>query len=289
MSNPGNTSGKPWPELLLFTAMLIMAGLLGWEARDLLWSLWSSSLVIGYTTLLLGAAGGMIRGQFLSSRGNAETAGGQGEAASGIVLLIPVIFLFGFSPVSLVFALLAALSLFSVFADRTRQNSGRRTSSLLHFLAVFPAGVFFIAFFSVHFGGFHLVHAVFLNSFFPLLPESLEAFQPAGLLFFFRDLIRLSLIDYWPFILASACSARPMLKSAWRGENPNFMLSPYKNVIRMHLMIFVIAICQGLGAPRIVLYITLAVYFLPNPFSKKQVETVVIPGNVTASSGSEVK
>src|SRR5689334_14356457 len=61
-------------------------------------------------------------------------------------------------------------------------------------------GLFLLAFFTVHYGGFHFGHSVFLNFFFPLLPG--PAGEPGLALYghVFRE--------YWPFVLVAAVAER---------------------------------------------------------------------------------
>jgi hypothetical protein len=55
------TAGASWRhplfDLAAFGLGLGLAGLLGWHAGDLVWSLWLASLVLGYATIVLGIAG----------------------------------------------------------------------------------------------------------------------------------------------------------------------------------------------------------------------------------------
>lgn len=41
-----------WPDAVAFVAVLAVAWWAGWNARDLVWSLWLSSLVVGYSTIV---------------------------------------------------------------------------------------------------------------------------------------------------------------------------------------------------------------------------------------------
>ncbi|HEY7773610.1 MAG TPA: DUF6498-containing protein [Marinagarivorans sp.] len=50
------------PELFAFGFGLLMAWVFDWHAADLIWSLWLSSLVLGYTTILSTIAGGVFVG-----------------------------------------------------------------------------------------------------------------------------------------------------------------------------------------------------------------------------------
>lgn len=51
------------PDALAFGIGLAVAYFLGWETKDLVWSLWLCSLVLGYLTLL-SAIGGFVYGGF---------------------------------------------------------------------------------------------------------------------------------------------------------------------------------------------------------------------------------
>ncbi|CAM2922595.1 DUF6498-containing protein [Rariglobus hedericola] len=61
-----------WPDALAFVAGLAIARFAGWNTGDLIWSLWLSSLVVGYTMIVWtifsrawGRAGEMLGGLFL--------------------------------------------------------------------------------------------------------------------------------------------------------------------------------------------------------------------------------
>lgn len=61
-----------WPDALAFVTGLAIAGLAGWGTGDLIWSLWLSSLVVGYSMIVWtifsrawGRAGEMLGGLFL--------------------------------------------------------------------------------------------------------------------------------------------------------------------------------------------------------------------------------
>ncbi len=113
---------------------------------------------------------------------------------------------------------------------------------------------FMLAFFSVHFGGFHFVHGIFLGVFFPLAPgepgpdavaaNAGRAFQTG-----------------WPLVLSTAVSMRGAFDQAGRAFTPQ---TPYVSVVRMHLLIFVFAGAQAVGLDQRWLYIVvLFFYFFP--------------------------
>lgn len=99
---------------------------------------------------------------------------------------------------------------------------------LINMLINFPAGIFMIAFFTIHFGGFHFVHGIFLNGFFPLLDDQPFGKTPAQTAVLFSDFIQISLKTYWPLIIASAASSFDVMINALKGQRHDFMLEPYK-------------------------------------------------------------
>lgn len=50
--NPIDTWASAWPDALAFSVGLAVAWWAGWNAGDLVWSLWLSSLVVGYSVIL---------------------------------------------------------------------------------------------------------------------------------------------------------------------------------------------------------------------------------------------
>jgi hypothetical protein len=91
--------------------------------------------------------------------------------------------------------------------------------------------LFMLGFFTVHFGGFHYVHGIFLGVFFPLAPgtSGFDAVIPNALL---------ALRTSWPLVLGSAIAMRGAFTRAAVEFKPE---TPYKSVIRMHFLIFVFA------------------------------------------------
>jgi Family of unknown function (DUF6498) len=115
--------------------------------------------------------------------------------------------------------------------------------------------LFMVAFFTVHFGGFHLVHGVFLNTFFPITPPgNHEPFD------YLRYLTR-AMAFGWPLVLGSLVSARGAFVKAGQGFNP---MGIYGNVVRMHLLIFVFAFAAAAELDQRWLYVVvLFFYFFP--------------------------
>ncbi len=178
-------------DLFIFLLGLGFALLQEWQIRELIWGLWLSSLLVGYTTILV-AMGGFLLGK------------------AKLPPKIPV--------------------------PRTATGRGLIALGLL-------------AFFSMHFGIFHLVHAIFVHQFFPLTADQGWLQVPAymaGLL---------------PFVGMMALGERDNLKKAL-GEFE--FGGAYANVVRMHLLIFFFAFADHVGLQaHVVFAVIYIVYFAP--------------------------
>jgi len=191
-------------DLLAFAGGLGMAWAFGWKAKDLVWSLWLSSLVVGYAILVVSIGRSAWRAAAKLER-------------YGTPLALGVPFL---------------------------------------------GAAFLLAFFTVHFGGFHFVHSVFLNLFFPVLDP--EEFPDASL---YLVVAR----QYWPFLVATLLAERGALLDAWNADidprtagRRDVLSAPYRNVVRMHLLIFFFFFASALGLDAFAVYaVVFAAYFFP--------------------------
>lgn len=140
---------------------------------------------------------------------------------------------------------------------------------------------FMVAFFTVHFGLFHLVHSVILNSFFPvvgsssgggLLPVEVyrEVFQrywwfvPLALVAE-RHAFRLKPLppEPPPTSVKAADIAQRKARNARLGLGVGAFL-PYKNVVRLHLLIFFFAAAKLAWLDGFFVYaLVYTVYFFP--------------------------
>jgi len=178
-------------DLFAFAGTVACATVFRWEARDVIWGLWISSLTVGYATIVS-----------TTVRGVRTVLGGYRA------------------------------------------------------LAVLGA-VGTLAFFTVHFGMFHFVHAVFLNGFFPLV-ESGDGFPD------FLGLVAESARSFWPLIVASFLSRLSnILPDSPAPPGKDSFAAPYGNVVRMHLLIFVFAGLHVADLSRLAILPVLAAYFFP--------------------------
>ncbi len=190
-----------WPDALAFAAGLLIAGLAGWDTGDLIWSLWLSSLVVGYAML--------------------------------------------------------AWAIFSRAWGRAGEMLG---------------GLFLLAFFTVHFGMFHVVHSMFLGQFFPLdgmrgsgTPDYVEVVTRYWIwvpVAFFAE--RAAFRKPPPRVLNTTSVKAADIDARKARDGGALMMKPYLNVIRLHLLIFFFAAAHALKWESFAVYaVVYAVYFFP--------------------------
>ena len=213
-----------WPDAVAFVIGLAVARWAGWNTGDLVWSLWLSSLVVGYATIVW-----MI-----------------GQPA-------------------------AALALAS-WRDRALVESNARM--LIVFWLLLAAGVaFFIAFFTIHFVGFHYVHSQILISFFPIDPGDGGRATNVRMSTYLEVARR-----YWIFLPSAFLAhraaflrkplslSRDMSLTSLGGSNKfgDLFGEPYRNVIRMHLLIFFFFFAHFARLENFAVYaVVYAAYFFP--------------------------
>src|SRR5882724_4728980 len=166
---------------------------------------------------------------------------------------------------------------------------GHRVTAILIGLVV---AVFFLGFFSLHFGAFHAAHAGILSGFFPLggMPKNafFSAFtNPVQL---WREAIHYVLPAYGAFLVPAIIAERKRVFASvsWAvnavrngihdqmaGNLVQFgmtqrkslhspFVDPYINVIRMHLLIFFFAFCHFLKVESVIVFgVVYFVYFFP--------------------------
>lgn len=229
------------PNLLAFAISLGIAYFLKWEVKDLVWSLWFCSLMLGYLTLLsyLGA---------------------------GAYVGLQVI----------------------------RQPDFDREKRLPSIVIGAAGGLFLLAFFSIHFGGFHAIHSAFLQSFFPVEGVPTDGFSGAFInppLLVIRA-FKYLFVPYGIFLVPTVLTEhnhifKPLVTVFTGFKNPEgeipavftgiagkadpgkhplgeTMLKPYLNVVKMHLLISFFAISYVLKINSFIVYAAVYfVYFFP--------------------------
>lgn len=233
---PRSKWSTAWYDAAAFAAGLALAWYQHWETKDLIWSLWLSSLLVGYAMILW-----MIFRPGLFLAFNAWRDRGRGEPVSP--------------------ARIAGLGAAYLFG-----------------------ALFLVGFFTVHFGMFHFVHSAFLSIFFPVDGSTpgqggaLPGLKVYGAVF----------LAYWPFVLIAAVAERqafrwpgakslvgsdpavtPEAIAARKARNAlsggmSGMMAPYRNVIRLHLLIFFFAFAHYAHIDTFAVYaVVYGVYFFP--------------------------
>jgi len=256
--------------LFFFIINFILAVYQQWSATDLLWSLWISSLTLGYAYILTAILGMLFRGDQLAKTSGEVKKNKSTSTAAGmnVFLFIAALFFFGLSLFTLIFFILVVLSVIISLSPDTKEKWGLaflpdQESVVSRFMIALPTAMFLLGFFSFHFIFFHFVHSIFLNGFFPLLNESPFGKTIDGTFRYFFDIIRLALHKYWMFILLSGMSRLTGYTQAFASRGVESMFIPYKNVVRMHITIFVLAFLSIAGISQQALYFVFIIYFLP--------------------------
>ena len=214
-----------WPDALGFVAVLSIAWWAGWNAGDLVWSLWLSSLVVGYSTIVW-----MIAQPAVEIGRNSAKA-------------------------------------------RELVDSNPRAMTAFWSILVIGA-LFFLAFFTVHFGMFHYIHSQILISFFPVeMGDGTLQSRTAGMATY-AEIVR----RYWPalpsaFLAHRAAFLRKPLSldgnlslTSFARDNKarNLFTEPYRNVMRMHALIFFFFFAHLMKLENFAVYaVVYAVYFFP--------------------------
>ena len=122
-------------------------------------------------------------------------------------------------------------------------------------IALLAFGAFLLAFFTVHFVGFHLGHSMFLRMFFPLDGVTEETSLD--------KVVVITLLMFWPFVVISIFDkTRNFVRDMREARAFNFF-APYAAVIKNHIMIFVVGFASVLLKENWMLWALLIFYFFP--------------------------
>ncbi len=262
-------------DIVVFAGTVAFAAYQNWTAKDIIWSLWISSLVLGYSFIIFSSLTIFLYDTARSSRNiKSSRKSSLGNTPPLFfnfnIIVLTLIFVRWSSPVKWLIilgsAVFAAMSL--LLKDRSLDSGEPALKNLVRralwrLFTYLPMVVFILGFFSVHFGFFHFIHSIFLNGFFPIIEVNPFGKTPNEMVVFFSDLIGRALSEYWPFIVFSAFSRiNDYGKALQKPGGPNMGL-PYVNVVRMHLMIFVFAALYALRLGSYAVYPVLFFYFFP--------------------------
>lgn len=254
-------------DMFLFGGTVALAWYEQWSAKDLVWGLWISSLVLGYSYILTSILGGLLRGDMAIIHGKEARRYDPVETGIGTILINIMITIAGYSffgkhNIVLLMILLCILSSLLTVGLILREGTGwayLMDNLFVRIIIVLPTSFFLFGFFSIHFLGFHWAHGAILSSIFPLNHTNPSGKDGR----FFEYLVGEAFRNYWSFILIGALSRLGLYKTAFQRYGINAMFYPYINVIRMHLMIFIIGFMAWAGFSSYILYLALFIYFFP--------------------------
>jgi len=258
-------------DLAAFGGTVVVAVVQNWKAADIVWASWIASLLIGLSFFLILSLK-KLRDYTLAiseeeSKGSPTWTGGNpgclGLAVGALMALLA--WLVGPGPARMTLCALVGLDVFALVITILAPRSWLGVSLQRPIVRAFfylPTALYLFFFFLMHFGGFHLGHAIFLGFFVPpevgffVAADAVVGISEAPVdvreawgamrevLVGFREalgvFIGALILTYWPYILSVAVKSveayrAALLAQSKRGDE---MILPYKNVIRVHLLIF---------------------------------------------------
>jgi hypothetical protein len=276
--------------LVMFFVNLFWAISQQWSVTDLLWSLWIASLLVGYSYILVSILAGLVGTDaqiFGGEKGSRIDAFGPGVVFNFFIFVM-VLTSTGFSLPTLIMFLVLLLSIAMALSKETKKKLGLKfipdfPPFISRLVFLLPMSLFFLGFFTIHFVGFHLAHSMLLNEFFPLVDGSLFDEGYDGFVGYIKNILQVSVSRYWVFIGFSVFSRWQAYAGAFRTSIGSSSFMPYKNVIRMHFTIFLIAALNAANASQYLLYVVFIIYFLP----AADLFRLVFPKKSTASTSPE--
>ncbi len=257
-------------DLFLFAGTVALAWYEQWSAKDLVWGLWISSLVLGYSYMLTSIFGGLLRGDMAIIHGKEARHYDPVETGIGITLLNIIIIIAGYSffgkhKIVLLMILFCILSLLLAIGLILREGKWWAyllDNMFIRIIIILPTSLFLFGFFSIHFLAFQYIQGSVWHYLFPLNPDHLPG-KHINEIHFLNDLLIPSLQNYWLFILASALSRIDAYKTAFQRYGINAVFYPYLNLVRMFIMAIIIGLMSWAGFSSYILYIVLFFYFFP--------------------------
>ncbi|MEW6086800.1 MAG: hypothetical protein AB1498_00600 [bacterium] len=201
-------------DIILFFATIVLAWFEKWAVKDILWSLWISSLILGYSYIITSIISALLRGSPAFFYNEEKSARLPLEFQTILMNIFVLFAVFMFFRWSLLFKMMLIIGLPGfilaigvILRDIKKWDFIPDTNNLpVRIIMLLPISLFLLGFFTLHFLGFHFVHSIFLNGFFPLVQDNPFGKTPKGTMVLFGDLTVLSIKNYWPFIVLSALS-----------------------------------------------------------------------------------
>jgi len=228
--NPLENWVSAWPDAIAFTAGLAAAWWAGWGAGDLVWSLWLSSLVVGYSIIVWTIA----RPAFHIGRGawgarSLTVPHPKALLAFWSLLFIGVLFGLAFFTIHFgMFHYIHSQLMISFFPIETGGSSASATGAGMS------------------------IYAEIMRRYWTFLPAAFLAERAA----FMRKPLSLE--------LDLSAAASPGAKNVRTSRVQNLVWGPYRSVARMHVLIFFFFFAHFARLDNFVVYaVVYAAYFFP--------------------------
>ncbi len=254
-------------DLVAFSLALAAAIIQDWRAADIVWAAWLSSLLVGlsfYVIITIKMMGDKARGVELEAE-KGSGPGCLGTGAAGFMGFIA--FLSGPGSVRNILIGLIIITVIgmvmNVLAPKRRfgLNPEHPVNRVLLFI---PAAMFLFFFFLGHFGGFHLGFSLFMGFLVPLeldIPGTVDTLAGARDMFFTWFVIMI--LEYWPYLLSAFVMNIGAYQRAMESDEDDFMILPYKSIIRFYFLIMVMGFVYAIGSGRGMMIIALFFFFFP--------------------------
>jgi hypothetical protein len=155
--------------------------------------------------------------------------------------------------------------IFNAVFRKKRAVASDEEKPFIRVMLFIPTALYMFFFFVGHFGGFHAGHGFVLSLLVPVelqIPGDLDSLTGARNLFF--SFFRVLLTAYWPYVLSVTVKSFFTYRKLFTDEaKENFMLLPYRNVVRIHLLIMVLAPVALAGLGKVVMIIALFFFYFP--------------------------
>ncbi len=270
IAKPQQSMNSIWLlDILMF--LLLFAYVAGnqWQAADLVWGFWLSSLVFGFVFLLIPYINIVSSGEkTIFFRTHNRLLNALLEALINLALVLVAFAFLGFSAISVAFLLLLILSWLLRMDEKKRKKWGvaflpKADSLAARLITPIPGLLIVLVLFSAVFLLLHMVEGYGIHVIFPLVEGTFTFNDFSKLHQRFFGLVREAFASGWLIVLVSGLSRLDYYISAVQTRGLTLLYKPYRYIFRMQVSMLLFIILHLVGVRGFALYPVLIVYFLP--------------------------